>query len=76
MIGESTLTITFSNFHFFNGGKMTDAERIKNLEQENHDLRETAREWKNACEKELETNTRLVRELDRLKRELAELKTR
>lgn len=55
---------------------MTDAERIENLEQENHDLRITAESWKNACEKELETNTKLVRECDRLKRELAELKTR
>lgn len=30
---------------------MTDQERIENLEQENHALRETAREWKNAASK-------------------------
>lgn len=46
---------------------MTDQERIKNLETENHALRETAREWKNACEREIAVNARMKKQLDEIR---------
>lgn len=44
---------------------MTDAERIENLERENHELREQVKVWKDACTEEIRKNKELTEQLNK-----------
>lgn len=44
---------------------MTDAERIENLERENHELHEQVKAWKDACFTEFENNRKITEQLNK-----------